>query len=95
MISRTISLSRWRTPTVYTQRIPVATINPEVIVCNIKKRFTGVSGTINALVPVQARDLALRPEIQENRKTYSRSQLHPGLGCFERRRRAHVTNLPN
>lgn len=43
----------------YTQRIPVATINPEVIVCNIKKRFTGVSGTINALVPVQARSLAL------------------------------------
>lgn len=29
--------------------------DPEVIVCNIKKRFTGVSGTINALVPVQAR----------------------------------------
>ena len=51
------TLSRWRTPTVYTQRIPVATINPEVIVCNIKKRFTGVSGTINALVPVQARNL--------------------------------------
>jgi mannosyltransferase len=35
----------------------VATFNPEVIVCNIKKRFTGVSGTINALVPVQARTL--------------------------------------
>lgn len=33
--------------------------NPEVIVCNIKKRFTGVSGTINALVPVQALQLAL------------------------------------
>ena len=32
-------------------------LNPEVIVCNIKKRFTGVSGTINALVPVQARRL--------------------------------------
>lgn len=34
---------------------PVTPIDPEVIVCNIKKRFTGVSGTINALVPVQAR----------------------------------------
>ncbi len=33
--------------------------DPEVIVCNIKKRFTGVSGTINALVPVQARSLAI------------------------------------
>lgn len=32
-------------------------INPEVIVCNLKKRFTGVSGTINALVPVQCRSL--------------------------------------
>ncbi|MEY2617789.1 MAG: hypothetical protein RL522_791 [Pseudomonadota bacterium] len=34
-------------------------LDPEVIVCNIKKRFTGVSGTINALVPVQARHIAL------------------------------------
>ena len=33
--------------------------DPEVIVCNIKKRFTGVSGTINALVPVQARSLTI------------------------------------
>lgn len=33
--------------------------DPEVIVCNIKKRFTGVSGTINALVPVQARSLSI------------------------------------
>ena len=32
-------------------------LNPEVIVCNIKKRFTGVSGTINALIPVQSRSL--------------------------------------
>jgi mannosyltransferase len=32
-------------------------MNPEVIVTNIKKRFTGVSGTVNALLPVQARDL--------------------------------------
>ena len=30
-------------------------MNPEVIVTNIKKRFTGVSGTVNALLPVQAR----------------------------------------
>lgn len=59
MIDAKISLSRWRMPTVNLSRIPVATFNPEVIVCNIKKRFTGVSGTINALVPVQARDLAL------------------------------------
>lgn len=33
--------------------------NPEVIVCNIKRRFTGVSGTINALLPVQAQSLAI------------------------------------
>ena len=26
-------------------------MNPEVIVTNIKKRFTGVSGTVNALLP--------------------------------------------
>lgn len=32
-------------------------MNPEVIVTNIKKRFTGVSGTVNALLPVQARSL--------------------------------------
>jgi mannosyltransferase len=32
-------------------------INPEVIITNIKKRFTGVSGTVNALLPVQARSL--------------------------------------
>lgn len=34
-------------------------MNPEVIVTNIKKRFTGVSGTVNALLPVQARSLAV------------------------------------
>lgn len=34
-------------------------MNPEVIVTNIKKRFTGVSGTVNALLPVQARSLAI------------------------------------
>ena len=34
-------------------------MNPEVIVTNIKKRFTGVSGTVNALLPVQARALNL------------------------------------
>jgi len=33
--------------------------NPEIIVCNIKRRFTGVSGTINALIPVQARTLSV------------------------------------
>lgn len=32
-------------------------MNPEVIITNIKKRFTGVSGTVNALLPVQARTL--------------------------------------
>lgn len=37
----------------------MTTIDPEVIVCNIKKRFTGVSGTINALLPVQSRQLAV------------------------------------
>jgi mannosyltransferase len=34
-------------------------MNPEVIVTNIKKRFTGVSGTVNALLPVQARTLPI------------------------------------
>lgn len=31
--------------------------NPEVLITNIKKRYSGVSGTINALLPVQARSL--------------------------------------
>ncbi len=34
-------------------------MNPEVIITNIKKRYSGVSGTINALLPVQARDLKI------------------------------------
>lgn len=34
-------------------------MNPEVIVTNLKQRFTGVSGTVNALLPVQARSLDL------------------------------------
>jgi mannosyltransferase len=34
-------------------------MNSEVIVTNIKKRFTGVSGTVNALLPVQARTLPI------------------------------------
>jgi mannosyltransferase len=34
-------------------------MNPEVIVTNLKKRFTGVSGTVNALLPVQTRSLAV------------------------------------
>ncbi|MBU3748793.1 MAG: glycosyltransferase family 1 protein, partial [Burkholderiaceae bacterium] len=39
--------------------MPMTAVNPEVIVCNIKRRFTGVSGTVNALVPVQAASMAL------------------------------------
>lgn len=34
-------------------------MNPEVIITNIKKRYSGVSGTINALLPVQARNLEI------------------------------------
>ncbi len=34
-------------------------MNPEVIITNIKKRYSGVSGTINALLPVQARALKI------------------------------------
>lgn len=34
-------------------------MNPHVIITNMKKRYTGVSGTINALMPVQARDLEI------------------------------------
>lgn len=33
--------------------------DPEVIVFNLKKRYTGVSATVNALVPIQARDWRL------------------------------------
>jgi mannosyltransferase len=32
-------------------------VSPEVIVTNLKKRYTGVSGTISALMPVQSREL--------------------------------------
>lgn len=32
-------------------------MNPEVIITNMKKRYSGVSGTINALLPVQAKTL--------------------------------------
>ena len=34
-------------------------MNPEVIITNIKKRYSGVSGTINALLPVQAKTLRI------------------------------------
>jgi mannosyltransferase len=34
-------------------------IDPEVIITNIKKRYSGVSGTINALLPVQAKDIRI------------------------------------
>lgn len=34
-------------------------MNPEVIITNIKKRYSGVSGTINALLPVQAKNLRI------------------------------------
>ncbi len=55
----TIHPSEWRAPPFVKKprTPPVIPFEPEVIVCNIKKRFTGVSGTINALVPVQARML--------------------------------------
>ena len=32
-------------------------MNPEIIITNLHKRYTGVSGTINALLPAQTRDL--------------------------------------
>ncbi len=34
-------------------------MNPEVIITNIKKRYSGVSGTINALLPVQAKTVKI------------------------------------
>ncbi len=34
-------------------------MNPEVIITNLKKRYTGVSGTINALLPEQAKTLQI------------------------------------
>lgn len=34
-------------------------MNPEVIITNLHRRYTGVSGTINALLPVQSRSMAV------------------------------------
>lgn len=34
-------------------------MNPEVIITNLHRRYTGVSGTINALLPVQSRTLSV------------------------------------
>lgn len=34
-------------------------MNPEVIITNLHKRYTGVSGTINALLPVQAKKMKI------------------------------------
>ncbi len=34
-------------------------MNPEIIITNLHKRYTGVSGTINALLPVQAQTLKI------------------------------------
>ncbi len=34
-------------------------MDPEVIITNIKKRYSGVSGTINALLPVQSKNLSI------------------------------------
>ena len=34
-------------------------MDPEVIITNLKKRYTGVSGTINALLPAQAKTLKI------------------------------------
>jgi mannosyltransferase len=34
-------------------------MNPEVIITNMKKRYSGVSGTINALLPVQTKTLSI------------------------------------
>jgi mannosyltransferase len=34
-------------------------MNPEVIITNMKRRYSGVSGTINALLPVQAKILSI------------------------------------
>lgn len=33
--------------------------DPEVIVFNLKKRYTGVSATVNALVPLQLKQWAM------------------------------------
>ncbi|MBM3967992.1 MAG: glycosyltransferase family 4 protein, partial [Planctomycetes bacterium] len=34
-------------------------MNPDVIITNLHKRYTGVSGTINALLPIQSRHLSI------------------------------------
>lgn len=37
----------------------VSVIDPDIIITNLHRRYTGVSGTINALLPVQSRDLRI------------------------------------
>ncbi len=34
-------------------------MNPEVIITNLHRRYTGVSGSIDALLPVQSRTMAV------------------------------------
>ena len=38
---------------------PLLSPDPEVVVLNLKQRYTGVSATINALVPLQAQQWRL------------------------------------
>lgn len=39
--------------------VSASVINPEIIITNLHRRYTGVSGTINALLPVQSRQLRI------------------------------------
>ncbi|MDO5652999.1 MAG: glycosyltransferase family 4 protein [Brachymonas sp.] len=61
-------------------------MHPELIVTNLKKRYTGVSGTINALMPVQSQKLAIgfvgqnMPGVEQARKEHPDTVRHLGLG---------------
>lgn len=39
--------------------VSASVIDPEIIITNLHRRYTGVSGTINALLPVQSRQLRI------------------------------------
>lgn len=57
-------------------------MNPEVIITNIKKRYSGVSGTINALLPVQARTLRIGFVGTDLPGAKLAQSLHPENFCY-------------
>lgn len=57
-------------------------MNPEVIITNIKKRYSGVSGTINALLPVQAQTLRIGFVGTDLPGARLAQSLHPENFCY-------------